>query len=66
MKEKVFALLTTLTDDPKYPTPLTFDQICEKLSARPAEKFQIANAIIALGKEGKIVLIGDLYGVIVE
>jgi len=63
LKEKILKLLETPTDDPEYPTPLDFDQICNSLQASPAERFQIGHAIIDLVKEKKVVRLGNLFGV---
>lgn len=63
MKDKILGLLRTPTDDTEYPTPLTFERICESLGLSNAERFKAGSAIIELVVEGKVVQLGDLYGV---
>jgi len=63
MKDRVLELLSTPTEDPDYPNPRTFVEICELLDVTPAERFQVSAAIIELRKENKIVQVGNLFGV---
>jgi len=63
MKERVLKLLSTPTEDPDYPTPRTFAEICELLDVSPAQRFLVGTAIIELRSENKIVQLGNLFGV---
>ena len=62
-KDMVLTILSTPTEDPEYPNPLTFDEICTSLNASAAERFKVGQSIIDLLKENKIVQLGNLYGV---
>ena len=53
MKEKVFELLRTSWGEPET-SPLTFDDICERLNASPVKRFAVGQAIIDLIAEKRV------------